>query len=309
MRKSAAEAPARGPSAHGGQHACAGCREKTAGDAAETGQNWLGNSVWRSPEVELLRIKAWASMTAASYHRGAGESVWRGDRHRIVLTLDALPRSLVQIEQGHTQEFPVAPPGVQAFSSAGLTIRSVHPAGRFVHGVWDTYLYSTLLPELAAAASRSGYEYPLEDLLLSQIVTTLVQEIEGGFADKILIESLDTALCIRIAQRFVGAPRATDPQGSLAGAAAARTRLCRGASRWGPFTHCPGRRCLFEPYHFSRSFKEAAGVGPQRYVMQRRLARARSLMRRTHQPSRGSRRRPGLSTRAILPPSFAASWG
>lgn len=41
--------------------------------------------------------------------------------------------------------------------------------------------------------------------------------------------------------------------------------------------------CL-SPYHFSRSFKQAAGVGPQRYVMQRRLERAKNLMRRTHEP-------------------------
>jgi AraC family transcriptional regulator len=31
-------------------------------------------------------------------------------------------------------------------------------------------------------------------------------EIEGGFADRILVESLGTALCIRLARRFVGRP-------------------------------------------------------------------------------------------------------
>ena len=41
--------------------------------------------------------------------------------------------------------------------------------------------------------------------------------------------------------------------------------------------------CL-SPYHFSRSFKELAGVGPQRYVIQRRLERAKTLLRRTHEP-------------------------
>jgi AraC family transcriptional regulator len=41
--------------------------------------------------------------------------------------------------------------------------------------------------------------------------------------------------------------------------------------------------CL-SPYHFSRSFKQAVGVGVQRYVMQRRIERAKILMRRTNQP-------------------------
>ena len=41
--------------------------------------------------------------------------------------------------------------------------------------------------------------------------------------------------------------------------------------------------CL-SPYHFSRSFKEATGVGPQRYVMQRRLERAKRLLRQSHRP-------------------------
>ena len=44
-----------------------------------------------------------------------------------------------------------------------------------------------------------------------------------------------------------------------------------------------GVACL-SPYHFSRSFKEAVGVGPQRYVMQRRLERAKTLVRRSSQP-------------------------
>jgi AraC family transcriptional regulator len=48
-------------------------------------------------------------------------------------------------------------------------------------------------------------------------------------------------------------------------------------------TELAGVACL-SPYHFSRSFKQATGVGPQRYVMQRRLERAKTLMRRSNQP-------------------------
>jgi AraC family transcriptional regulator len=153
-----------------------------------------------------------------------------------------------------------------------------------VHVVWDTDLYSTLLPELGAAASRFEYMYPLEDPLLSQIITTLAQEIEGGLGDKILIESLGTALCIRIAQRFIGRLPLPTSKG-LSPERLQRVRDYVEAHLDGDLslTVLADVACL-SPYHFSRSFKEAAGVGPQRYVMQRRLARAKTLMGRTRQP-------------------------
>ena len=47
-------------------------------------------------------------------------------------------------------------------------------------------------------------------------------------------------------------------------------------------TDLAGVACL-SPYHFSRSFKLALGVGLHSYIMHRRLERAKTLMRRTNQ--------------------------
>jgi AraC family transcriptional regulator len=47
-------------------------------------------------------------------------------------------------------------------------------------------------------------------------------------------------------------------------------------------TELAGVACL-SSYHFSRSFKQTTGVGLHYYVMQRRLERAKTLMRRTNQ--------------------------
>ena len=284
-------------------------RERTADLASGAGQNWLGNSVWRSPDVQIQKLKSWASITAASYHRGGGESTWRGDRHRLVLTLDQVPPSLVQVEQGHTRELPLAPPGALGFSPPGLTIRSVHPAGRFVHVVWDTDLYSALLPELKTATSGFEYLYPLQDPLLSQIITTLSEEIEGGFADKILIESLGTALCIRLARHFVRHL----PMPTSKGLSPERLQRVRDYVEAHfdddlSLTVLADIACL-SPYHFSRSFKEAVGVGPQRYVMQRRLERARSLMRRTHQPLAWIAQEAGFADQSHLTSIFRREMG
>jgi AraC family transcriptional regulator len=253
--------------------------------ASGAGQEWLGCSVGQVPQLEMVAIKSWTSITAVSYHRGEGESIQRSDRHRLALTLDDIGPRLLQIEQGPTQQIPRTTPGHLTFNPAGLTTRSVIPAARLIQVTWDTDLYSALLPELGAAASRFEHLHGVHDPLLSQIVTSLAQEIDGGFADRILVESLGTALCIRIARRFVGhLPLPT----SNKGLSPERLRRVRDYVEAHldddlSLTVLADIACL-SPYHFSRSFKGAAGVGPQRYVIQRRLERAKTLLRQTHQP-------------------------
>ena len=245
---------------------------------------WLGSSVWQAPKIEISKIKSWPSIVAMSYRRDGGEAIWQGDRHRLILARNERPPMLLQVEQGSTWETTLAAPGTLSFCPAGLTIRAVQSAARHVQVVWDTDLYSSLLPELGAAASRFEFHVSLQDPLLSQLVTTLADETEGGFADRILVESLGTALCIRLARHFVG--HLTLPtSGALS--PERLQRVCDFVE-----AHLDGNLSLtaladiacLSPYHFSRSFKQATGVGPQRYVMQRRLERAKALVRRTGLP-------------------------
>ena len=245
---------------------------------------WLRNSFWQVPKLKISKVKSWPSITAMSFHRDGGETIWRGDRHRLVLTLEEVPLALLQVEQGPAWQSPLSAPGALGFYPAGVTVRVVHGAARFVQLLWGTNLHSSLLPELEAATSRFDFLFPLHDPLLSQIVTTLAQEIDGGFADKILVESLGTALCIRIAQRFVG----DLPLPTSNGLSPERLRRVRDYVEAHldddlSLTILADIACL-SPYHFSRSFKQATGIGPQRYVMQRRLERAKRLLRQTHQP-------------------------
>jgi AraC family transcriptional regulator len=112
----------------------------------------------------------------------------------------------------------------------------------------------------------------------------LAQEIEGGSADRILVESLGTAMCIRIARRFVD----TLPLPASGGLSPERLQRVRDYVEAHlnddlSLTVLAGVACL-SPYHFSRSFKQVAGVGPQRYVIRRRVERAKYLLRQTHQP-------------------------
>ena len=66
--------------------------------------------------------------------------------------------------------------------------------------------------------------------------------------------------------------------------------------------------CL-SPYHFSRSFKQAVGVGQQRYVMQRRLERAKRLLRRTHEPFAQVAQEAGFADQSHLSQIFRRELG
>ena len=261
--------------------------------ASDAGQEWIGYSVGQVPQLEMVgqvplleipAIKSWTSITAVSYHRGEGESIQRSDRHRVALTLDDIGPRLLQIEQGPTQQIPRTTPGRLTFIPAGLTTRSVLPAARLIQVTWDTDLYSALLPELGPSASCFEHLHGMQDPLLSQIVMSLAAETGGDFADRILVESLGTALCVRIARRFLGHL----PLPTSKGLSPERLRRVRDYIEAHldddlSLTVLADIACL-SPYHFSRSFKEAAGVGPQRYVTQRRLEWAKSLLRRSKEP-------------------------
>jgi AraC family transcriptional regulator len=257
----------------------------TADLVSSTGQEWLGNSVYEAPRLQIQKIRSWPSITAMSYHRDGGEATWRGDRHRLILAPNPRPPMVLQVERGRTWEATLAAPGTLAFCPAGLTIRAVQSAARHVQVIWDTDLYSTLLPELGAAASRFEFHVSLHDPLLSQLVATLADETEGGFADRILVECLGTALCVRLAQHFVGPLRLAASKKGLSPERLERVRDYVEAHLDDELslTVLADIACL-SPYHFSRSFKERAGVGPQRYVIQRRLERAKTLLRQTRQP-------------------------
>ena len=69
-----------------------------------------------------------------------------------------------------------------------------------------------------------------------------------------------------------------------------------------------GVACL-SPYHFSRSFKLALGIGPQRYVVQRRLERAKTLMRRTNQPLAWVAQEAGFADQSHLTSVFRRETG
>jgi AraC family transcriptional regulator len=176
------------------------------------------------------------------------------------------------------------------------------------------YLDPALLEGVAAEAGldREGFEVLdglcARDPLVEQIGLALLSELEtGGLAGPLYAESLANALAAHIVREH----------SSLGGRPARRLdrRPGRGLSRQAlrravehVEENLAGDLSLAEiagaaymsPRHFSRLFKESAGTPPHRYVVERRVERAKDLLLGTDLPIAEVAREVGFSGQSHL---------
>ncbi len=220
-------------------------------------------------------------------------------------------RGAKQSDDGPVEEYRLRP-GDIAFRPRNRKLWSDLSGGRFVQILQSRETYDNLLPELVrGGAVHFEPQDAFSDPLISQIAATIADEIAGGFVDGILADALNTALAVQVTRRFVDqSALMLEPSNGLS-----RDRLKR--VRDYIEAHLDDRLTLADladvaclsPYHFSRSFKQALGVGPQRYVMQRRLEQAKTLMRRTNEPLAEIAHRVGFADQSHLTSIFRRETG
>ncbi len=223
----------------------------------------------------VLSWRQWGEAGAGAYDRGVGEGTWRSGQHRLVLALSPMPPLLLQIDGGPPRQ--LAPDaGPLSFYPAGPAFRTAGGSSRYAHVCWEAGLYGTVAPDLPHIPEVEP-ALAFSDPLLVQLLRSLVEEIGENQVDRLLAESLITAIAMRIAQRFRPSP---DPQPDLPPRRVRRVLEYIEAHLDAELSlaELAAVACL-SPCHFSRSFKEATGVGPQRYTVQRRVERAKVLLR------------------------------
>jgi AraC family transcriptional regulator len=230
--------------------------------------------------------QSWGSMSAEIVSRPVGEVLWRSDRHRTIFALTDIVGTN-RSDNGAVQALSL-PQGTLAFRPSRMVLRSILPApARFIRILQSPETYDSIISDMVrGGAVGLQPQTAFHDLLVSQIVFTIANEIDRGFFDQILADALNTALAVRIVRQFVDPSKITlAPSNGLSRERLQRVRDYIEARLDDRLTllDLAGVACL-SPYHFSRSFKQAVGVGPQRYVMERRIERAKTLMRRTSQP-------------------------
>ena len=151
----------------------------------------------------------------------------------------------------------------------------------------------------------------VDDPFISRIALSLVSNMEDGFLDHVLADALNTALAVRITRLFVDRSAINlAPSNGMSRERLKRVRDYIEAHLDDrlSLTEMAGVACL-SPYHFSRSFKQAVGVSLRRYIIQRRIERAKTLLRRTNQPLSWVAQETGFTDQSHLTTEFRRQIG
>ena len=269
------------------------------------------NPFWSSPGIHIQNTRSWGSISADVVSRTAGKMVWRSDRHRIVYALtDVL--GTIRNGDGPSRDQRLRRDHF-SFRPSGVTLESTIEASvQFIQIVQRCDVYNNIVSEMVRGGAVHFDPRPgLHDPLVSQIALTLANEMQFGFADHILADALSTTLAVRIIRHCV------DPSAiklaTFSGLSRERLQRVRDyidahlADRF-TLTDLAGVACLI-PYHFSRSFKLALGIGPQHYVIHRRLERAKTPIRRTNQPLAWVAQEAGFADQSHLTSVFRRETG
>jgi len=255
--------------------------------------------------VSEEKSRSWGLISVGVFRRAPGEMVWSSDYHRISYVLTDISGTK-QSDDGPVEEYRLRR-GDIAFRPCNRKLWSDLSGGRFIQILQSRETYENLVPELVRGGTvQLDPQDAFSDPLIAQIALTIANEIEYVFADGILVDALNTALAVQVVRHFVD-PSAIklNPANGLSRERLQRVRdyIETHLDDRLTLTDLAGVACL-SPYHFSRSFKEAVGIGPQRYVMQRRLERAKTLIRRTNQPLAEIAQQVGLCDQSHLTSMF-----
>jgi len=122
------------------------------------------------------------------------------------------------------------------------------------------------------------------DPQIEQLGMSLLSELEcEGFGGRLYVESLASALAVHLLRRYSTAGAAVRPTATVLSSFKLRRateymndNLGKGVA----LSEIAGALAM-SPYHFARVFKQTTGIAPHRYLIERRVEYAKSLLRET----------------------------
>lgn len=258
--------------------------------ARDPGGRYLQHREHRWPALSL-ELARWRSGPAT-------EGVCDEDEHLLFVTLGGLTeRTEARVEGG---------PGYTGADFPGAV--SFIPAGRrreAWHGTGELDYATIRLP----AADGVDYE-PFTnqpDPLIRQLAVALRDEARGGWvAGPLFVDAVATTLSLHLVRRYSDrAPQRQSRTGALDGARlrAVTEHIAAHLDEDLRLDRLAGLAGM-NRYQFIRSFKQATGLPPHQYVIERRIVRASELLAGTDLPIAEIASQVGMSSQSHLTTAF-----
>jgi AraC family transcriptional regulator len=192
-------------------------------------------------------------------------------------------------------------------------VRTQDPASFFVVAMDEAFVKQTWESAFGQAGDfELKTAIGVQDLVISRIGLLGRKELsEGGIGGRLYAESLGTALAVHLLRQYSTSPRTpVIHKGGLA--SRPRQRVIDFINE-----HLQDELSLVElsriaklsPHHFATAFKASTGLSPHRYVIERRINRARDLLRRDDKSISDIAYAVGFSSQSHLTATFRRTMG
>ena len=182
------------------------------------------NPRWNFSGFSIEKRRCWGAIAVDIVDRTVGEAICRSDYHRLTYFLTDFHATMEDDERSEWEcdllrdHFVFRPPDT--------TLRSNLTSGRYIQILQSRDTYNRLASEMVPGGIvHLAPRYNLYDPLISQLVSTIANEMAGGFLDHILADALNTALAVQIT-RLCGNPAAIPAEPANGLSPQRRKRVC-----------------------------------------------------------------------------------
>lgn len=235
------------------------------------------------------RVAEWDGVRARllTMERGAG-CEWEFMLPSLVIMtyLDGGTTGCEWSDGGHMRKIAGLPPHAVVFNPADRYLRvrrRMQGRARLLLLTVNLNALERLADDLAPAQVQFRQQVDLNDPLLHRILQTMAEEIETpGPGGRLYGETLTLLLVtqlVRCASNLAHPAKPTYTKGGLPSWRLKRAlEMLEGSLAEGPSLAQLAQHVGLHPTSFCRAFKQSTGVSPHRYLLERRVARAKEMM-------------------------------
>ncbi len=249
-------------------------------------QDFHASASLPAPTVVLhsSTVLSWKGIGCEQRYHLAGEYSYPAFSAHLICLHQGSPSFLEQVSNGQRHTGMMHPGGIQIVP-AGTACTWRHPSGT---GFINVTLEREVIQQVATDLHRPHVEllaqFRIQDARIEHICQALVTEvIAGGPSGCLYGEGLATALAAHLISSYSTAPRPLPELTKGLPAPLLRRLLSMIEDRLSEDLNLTelARESGLSQSHFASLFRMSTGLSPHRYIVQRRVERARSLLQST----------------------------